>query len=77
MHPSSIPDTLTASPDDLAKWIIGTGMPLSEDEREFLNDVMNVEKYVYWGCNHNVEKLHSLRIMFWMSVGFIRSENKL
>lgn len=53
----------------VAEWILGTGFPLDEDERELLE---RVKETLYTGEPNNVERLYSLRILYWQVVGWCR-----
>lgn len=73
-----IPDPSTTDPTDLAKWIISTGFPLEADptdedaEKNFVLDIAHNSRYIYWGENLNAEKLHRLRVIYHMCVGWLR-----
>lgn len=65
-------DPATEAPDDIAKYILASKMPLSDEEKDFLNDIAHNESYIYYGLKINVVRLHRLRILFWMTQGFLR-----
>lgn len=70
------PDPSTTEPHDVARWVLGTNMPLDKEERDFLRDLGYNDNYIYFGQPINLIKLQRLRIFYWMAVGFTRKDAK-
>lgn len=56
----------------IAEWILRTEFPLDEDEIELLE---RVKETLYTGEPNNVERLYSLRILYWQVVGWCRGRD--
>jgi len=56
-------------PCRVADWISSTDFPLDEDEKDTLREVKETR---YTQEPNHVERLYSLRILYWQVVGFLR-----
>jgi hypothetical protein len=62
-------DPIFSSPDELAKFVIKSNMPLDVIETRFIQRMVGEQRIIN-GEKTSVMDLHELRILFWQAVGY-------